>query len=81
MEFPLLNEKFCTDTRAVDALLHLAKGLGQPFTVDNRLPKSVAKSRPLEVQSQQKIVVTSRAAHVEICHHQADSFPLWHVEV
>lgn len=69
----LLNEKFCTDTRTADAFLHLAKVWVYLSLQPIHCQSLLLVQSSLQVQSQQEIVVTSRAAQVEFHLHQIDS--------
>lgn len=81
MDFPLLKENFCIKTRAA-VLLHVSwqkiwvYHLQQAIHCQNLL----LYQNSLEAQPQQAIVVTFRAAQVEIHHHHIVLLPIWHVE-
>lgn len=82
MDFPFLNEKFCTDARAADTLIFFAEQKvwvyhsQQPIHCQSLL----LNQSSLEIQSEKEIVVSSRAVQGEIHHHQIDPLPIWRVE-
>lgn len=82
MDFPFLNEKFCTDARAAHTLLFFTEQKvwvyhsQQPIHCQSLL----LNQSSLEIQSEQEIVVSSRAVQVEIHRHHVDPLPIWHVE-